>query len=166
MLTMEMRTDVLTEPMNGLDWALQVEFPGHEREWAQEVGIALTNVQQAMRLHAAAAEAPDGLFAKVDLTRPTLVRQVGKLRREHGELLERARSLEGELRTAAQAFQPSTLSLARANPLPEPPRATAIPDFGSIRQGAEQLLTGLQIHLQEEAKLLLDSVNIDIGVGD
>src|SRR5207248_8859748 len=97
--------DVLAQPLNKLERALSTDFPGHERDWAQDVGSALTEVEQALGLHTALAETADGLLTKVDLTRPTSVRQVSELRRQHGELQERTRSLQGELHAAAQAFQ-------------------------------------------------------------
>jgi hypothetical protein len=126
----------------------------------------LVEVEQALGLHTALAETPEGLLTKVDLTRPTSVRQVSELRREHTELQEQTRSLQAQLQTAAKAFQPFPSTLTRAEPLPEPAPVGTVPDFGQIRQTIGQLLAALQHHQQEEIKLLLESVNTDIGVGD
>jgi len=158
--------DVLAQPINKLERALSTDFPGHERDWAQGVGNALTEVEQALGLHTALAETPDGLLTKIDLTRPTSVRQVSGLRREHTELQEQTRSLKTQLRGAAQAFQAPHAALGRVEAPPEPVPVSPAPDFGSIRQAAGQLLAALQRHQQDETKLLLDSVNTDIGVGD
>jgi hypothetical protein len=166
MMMTQTKADVLAEPLAGLEQALRLEFPGHEREWAEEVGGTLAHVHQALRLHAASAEGPDGLFVKVDLTRPTLARQAGELRRQHRELFEQACSLEKELRIAAQVFQPSGDAAVSTPVLPEPATASAVPDFGLLRQNTQGLLTALQHHVEDEAKLILDSVNTDIGVGD
>jgi hypothetical protein len=60
---------------------------------------------------------------------------------------------------AAQAFQPA------ADPSPTT-GAGGVADFGAIRHQAEQLLADLQENKEAETKLVLDSVNTDIGVGD
>jgi hypothetical protein len=166
MISTQTIEDVLAQPIDKLERALTADFPGHERDWAHEVGTALVDVGQALGLHTALAETSDGLLTKVDLTRPTSVRQVSELRREHTELQEQTRSLQTQLRTAAQAFQAPHASLGKVEALPEPVPLAPVPDFGSIRQAIAQLLAALQHHQQEETKLLLDSVNTDIGVGD
>src|SRR5258708_6982741 len=132
--------DVLAKPIEQLELALAADFPGHERDWAQGVGNALTDVEQALGLHTALAETADGLLTKVDLTRPTSVRQVSELRRQHTELQERTRSLQAQLQTAAQAFQAPHASFNRVQALPEPAPLAPIPDFGSMRQAIAQLL--------------------------
>jgi hypothetical protein len=159
------KADVLAEPTEGLEQALQMAYPGHEREWADEVSGALANVHQALRLHAAATEGTDGLLTKVDLTRPTLARQVGELRQEHRDLFDQAGALEAQLRSAGQAFQSVSGSPA-ISPLPEPAKASAVPDFGALRDKVARLLVTLKQHAKEEAKIILESVNTDIGVGD
>jgi hypothetical protein len=163
MVTQQVQEDVLTRPIEGLERALATEFPGHEREWAEAVSEALTNVEQAMRFHAATAESSDGLLTKVDLTRPTLARQVAELRREHTDLVNQARDLQGKLRTAAQAFESTDTTIT---PLPEPTGGGVIPDFGALRQSTERLLAALQHHMERETGLIQESVNTDIGVGD
>jgi hypothetical protein len=165
MTATQTRTDVLASPIDGLEQALSMDHTGHEREWADSVSGALTNVHQALRLHAAATEGSDGLLLQVDLTRPTLARQVGDLRREHNELFAQARLLEGQLQTAGEAFH-SADSAVSATALPRASRVAEVPDFGVLRRSAVQLLTSLQHHVDEEAKLILESVNTDIGVGD
>ena len=155
--------DVLAKPIDKLEQALATDFPGHERDWAHEVGNALIEVEQALGLHTALAETADGLLTKVDLTRPTSVRQVSELRRQHSELQKQTRSLQAELQTAAQAFQGPNASVEA---LPEPVPLAPVPDFGSIRQAIAQLLEALHHHQQDETKLVQDSVNTDIGVGD
>lgn len=166
MTSTQTKQEVLTEPIAILERVLAADFPGHERDWAEGVGNALVEVEQALGLHTALAETPDGLLTKVDLTRPTSVRQVSELRREHTELQEQTRSLHAQLETAARAFQPPHSSMARPEALPEPAPVGTVPDFGQIRRTITQLLTALQHHQQEEARLLLESVNTDIGVGD
>jgi hypothetical protein len=164
--TTQTMEDVLLQPIEKLEQALAAEFPGHERDWAQGVGSALVDIEQALGLHTALAETPDGLLTKVDLTRPTSVRQVSELRREHTDLQEQTRSLQTKLQTAAQAFQAPHATFAKVDALPEPAPLSPVPDFGAIRQAIGELLAALQRHRQEETKLVQESVNTDIGVGD
>ncbi|HEY7155368.1 MAG TPA: hypothetical protein VH575_15505 [Gemmataceae bacterium] len=68
-------------------------------------------------------------------------------------------ALSEEVQHAAEAFQPAT------DPYPTT-RAGGVADFGTIRQQAEQLLAALQENKKAEMKLVLESINTDIGVGD
>ncbi len=160
------REDVLMRPLERLEQALAVKCPGRESEWSNTVTTTLADIEQALRLHGATVEGSDGLFAQVDLTRPTLARQVSELRREHRDLLRQAHALQERLEIAALAFDGLLQSAAETSPLPKPAGETSVPDFGALRLEASQLLAALHHHLDEEAKLILESVNTDIGVGD
>jgi hypothetical protein len=145
-----------------LEWlrlAVAGEIPGREREWAEAVADAVAGVETALRLHKAAARAPDGLLAEVDETRPTLARKAAELRSDHDAWLGRVLCLRAEAARVAQAFQPAVVS-----PPTRPARGVA--DFGAIRNQARQVLAGLEENREEEMKLVLESVNTDIGVGD
>jgi hypothetical protein len=142
-----------------LGQALAADVPGHEREWAEAVGDALAHVETALLQHRAAAKAPDGLLAEVDETRPTLARQANELRSDHDDLLAQVLALREEVQRAAEAFQPATNPSSAMN-------RRGVADFGAIRARAQQLLAGLQENTQAETKLVMESVNTDIGVGD
>src|SRR5262249_29226679 len=123
------------------------EVPGHELQWAENVGVAVTVVEKALRQHMALAETPEGFLAQVDGTRPTLARQAGELCREHGDLLRQVLALKEEVDHAAEAFRPAT---EVANKI----EAASVPDFGALRQQAEELLAALLEHKYEEMKLV------------
>jgi hypothetical protein len=158
--------DVLAEPIDKLEFSLAAESRGRERDWAQEVNNALGGLEGALGLHTAFAETPDGLFTKANLTRPTSVRRVSELRQEHRDIQAVTQSLRAHIQTVQQAFQTPDASVAKVDILPEPIPLAPVPDFGAIRRSLAQLLTSLQRHQREEIKLLLESVNTDIGVGD
>jgi hypothetical protein len=139
--------------------ALAADVPGHEREWAEKVEAALAGVEQALRQHMAVAATPDGVFAEVDDTRPTLARQADVLCQEHGDLLKQVLALREEVRRTAAAFQPAAGPTAKT-------AAGGVADFGVLRQQAEKLLAGLEQNKEAETKLVLESVTTDIGVGD
>jgi hypothetical protein len=120
---------------------------------------ALARVGAALGQHRADARALDGLLAEVEETRPTLARQAVVLRGHHDDFLAQLRTLRQEVQRVADAFQPP------AGPAPAA-GVGRVADFGATRRQAEQLVTGLQEHQVAETKLVLDSVNTDIGVGD
>jgi hypothetical protein len=160
------REDQLAEPMERLEQALSAPVAGCERTWAEHVVAAVDAVEQAVRQHAARAEDADGLYTSVDLTRPTLVRRVNELRREHGGLLEQLSSLRAEVKRAAAAFIPDHIKPVSVNALPAAPVSGSVPNFGALRQRAQEFLTTLQRHRDAEGDLLLESVNMDFGAGD
>jgi ABC-type transporter Mla subunit MlaD len=139
--------------------ALAAEVSGRERAWAAAVGDALARVEAALRQLRAAAKDLDGLFAEVDDTWQTLARQADELRSDHDDLLASVVALQKEVRRAAEALPPA------AN-RPAPPGVAGAVDFGTLRRRAEQLLAGLQENKEAETRLVLESVNTDIGAGD
>jgi hypothetical protein len=153
------KEDFLTGSLDRLSRALTADVPGHEREWAETVGAALITVENALRQHIAAVQDPDGVFAEVDGTRPTLARHASELCSQQSDLLKQVLAHQEVVQGAAEAFKPAADPTA-------PKSVVAVPAFGLIRQQAEQILEGLQHIKDDEAKLVLDSVNTDIGVGD
>jgi uncharacterized membrane protein YccC len=119
----------------------------------------LARVETALRQHRAVAKAPEGLFAMVDETRPTLARQADGLRGDHDDILKQILDLRKAVQRAAGAMQASANPALRKD-------AGEVTDFGTIRQQAEQLLAGLQQNQDAETRLVLESVTTDIGVGD
>jgi hypothetical protein len=162
---MNVRQDVLTAPIEQLESALSAPAPGREQDWACEVGAILGRVEEALRRHVADTDAAGGMFANVDLTRPTLVRQVSALRQEHAAFFERTGELRREVSGVAEAFKPGAPGDTAAR-LPAPAAPQGVPDFGALRQQLEQLATALKHHRSEEAGLVIESVTTDIGVGD
>jgi hypothetical protein len=163
---MQTKSDTLLIRVERLEQALTAEVAGRECGWTEAVRAALADIGGALRQHTFEAEAPDGLFAQVDLTRPTLVRQVGGLRHEHADLVEQAATLQQEVERAAEAFQARRQALPLAEPLPEPSPPRSVADFGVLRQRGEDLVAALQHHRERETGLLLESVETDIGVCD
>ena len=156
------KEDTLSQPLDRLEKALAADVPGRERDWAEAVSAALTGMEQALRQHAALAEDSDGLLAEVDLTRPTFARQVGELYREHREFLKQSGQLRAELQNVAQAFQPGPL----AGRSPEPTGSAGVADFGALREHGQHFVAALRHHKEEETKLVFESIDTDIGVGD
>ncbi len=162
---MNTRQDILVAPLEQLESALETPAPGREHDWAREVEGLLGRVEEALRRHVAETDAPDGMFTNVDLTRPTLVRQVSELRQEHACFLKETRDLRREVGSAAGAFGRQAPD-GGAAPLPAPAAPVNVPDFGALRRQLGELAAALKRHRDAEAGLVIESVATDIGVGD
>lgn len=155
--------NVLLLPSDELELAVNAEVAGREADWGESVANALEQLELALRQHAAAAEDQDGPYSQIDLTRPTVIRQIQQLRREHGAMIDEVRSLTDVVRRAALAFRP-TSGLNWLDHLAGASRT--VPDFSAVRERAARFLAWVQRHEEDEDMLLLDSVAMDIGTGD
>jgi hypothetical protein len=159
--------DHLLATTEELTCSLRAELPGHEWEWTERARAALICVEQSLRQHIVDTEAPAGLFStEVDLTRPSLVRQVSKLRREHEQFLEQATGLQRQLETAAEVFRPPQRATPPSGALPQPASAGVFVNLGSVREALELLATALLHHRERETDLTQESVTTDLGAGD
>jgi hypothetical protein len=160
------KNDPLLGPMRQLEQALAAGFPGREREWTERVAGTLAALEAGLRRHAGQAGAPDGVFAGVDLRRPTFLRQMNDLRLGLGVLVREVRGLRERVQQAGQAFRPSASVVRDLDRLPRPVARAAVPHFGELRGDVERFLRRVRLHREEETRLLLESVNTDIGAGD
>jgi len=142
---MPRKTDALVSAMDRLRQALAADFSG--QKWVETLRVTLFLVDNALRQHIKSAEVPDGLFAAVDETRPTLGRQVNDLSCEYSDLLGQVYTLQLELRSAGSGCVTSR-------------------NLAALRQQAQQLLAALQKVEETETDLIQESVTTDIGVGD
>ena len=161
-----MTADRLQTALEHLTETLAGESTGREGAWAREADRALAAVEMGLRQHVQAAEAADGSWSRVDLTRPTLVRRVSEVRQHHRALQDDLKTLRRDLRSAAEAFQRRHRLLRGADTLPPVQTPDSVPDFGAVRGHAESIADGLRRMEDEEVELLLESVNTDLGAGD
>jgi ABC-type transporter Mla subunit MlaD len=146
--------ELLKQSMARLEHVLASKAAGREYQWSASVADALGQVREAMDRRPA-----DPTSTTVDDTRPTLARQADELRQTFSDCLVRAESLHLEIKRVAHQFAPKARAKVRD-------QAGGIPDFTDIRQRAADLLSCLQNVREDEANLVLESVNTDIGVGD
>jgi hypothetical protein len=146
------KADALGLSLEHLHQALVAGVSGREREWLTELEAALARIETALRQHRDANQAPDGALAEVDETRPTLSRQADGLRDDQDDLLIQFLALREEVHRATEHARNGV--------------TTEDADVAAIREKAGQLLAGLQENKEAETKLVMESVNTDIGVGD
>jgi uncharacterized protein YukE len=158
--------DPFQQTLEQLAQALAQECAGQEGTWARQLGAVLADVEQALGRHTQAIEGPNGSLSKVDLTRPTLLRRVGDVRQQHRTLQEALKELRGELGRAAEAFERHAHPGLANEALPPLKGPDAVPDFGAVRRRAEEIVSALRKLEEEEADLLLETVNMDLGAGD
>src|SRR5881409_822412 len=92
------RVDPLWVRVDELQQVLAQGFPGRERDWAERVAAGLDAIEVAMGQYAGLSETADGVFAAVDLQRPTFFRQMNDLRLRLIDLLRDVRDLSARVR--------------------------------------------------------------------
>jgi hemerythrin-like domain-containing protein len=137
--------DDLLEAIHSLEAALASAAPGREQAWGKQVLKKLQAVAELLDGHARSAEAADGLLAMVAAAQPRLLHRVERLRREHVDLLDHARSLQRQIEHHA---------------------ADELPNFRDIRQRATWLLNALRHHRAAATDLIFEAYSTDVGVGD
>jgi hypothetical protein len=128
---------------------------------------ALARVEETVRHHAVTLTPAGGDLVDVDSPRlpsPVMSRRTEELRQELHDLLQEARALRGRVHKppAAPARHPDNL----AGALPVAPEAGAVPDFALFCRRARELVQHLEHYENEEAAVILDAVQTDIGAGD
>src|SRR5262245_49697808 len=97
MLTLVQPKSIMTTPVAKFERVLESQISGRAQGWTEQVIAALRNLESSLRLHMAEMEGRQGLFPSLIRPRsdtlPTITRQVGRLRREHHDLLERVQEL-------------------------------------------------------------------------
>jgi hypothetical protein len=156
------KTDPLGPAIESLERVLRVDSDAKESTWLDEVKRSLANVEKAFNEHTRMAEATDGLLQAMNTQtrsiRPTLDRRVDALHGDHEQLLEQIQEVEGAVQERLEDQKKKWRRIWRG--------FGRTPGPQHIRQETERLLDSLREHKESETKLLLDTINTDIGTGD
>jgi hypothetical protein len=131
----------LVEAVRGLEQAL-----AGGGDLPRRLGPALVAVEQAVRQHERVLDADGPRVVDIESPRipsPIVTREVGKLHGELEELLGEARALRDRL--------------SGGGPAPDPAR---------LRERVRRLLEALARFDEQEARVIQETVNTDIGAGD
>src|SRR5215471_6382590 len=157
--------DPLWTLVDELQQVLAQGYPGRERDWAERVAAGLNTSEEALSQYAFLSETPDGVFAAVDLQRPTFIRQMNDLRLRLTDLLREVRNLSERVCQAGRAFT-SSGPRGYLDQFPGPVARVTVPHFGELRAAVKVFLGRLRQLRAEETRLVLESVTTDIGAGD
>lgn len=129
---------------------------GHEREWTETVQHALTHVVHGLQQGVAANYAPEGPLTPIDPTWPTMAREAKALSQDESRDLQRAIELQEKMREAAD-------ELAANGGVGSPPDEHALKRIEILHQDVKEFLADLQHIKETESRLVVESVNVDIG---
>jgi hypothetical protein len=160
--------DPLLKPVGELEQMLATDAAARPGDWAERAERTLARIEQAVQQRLALVRSAPGRLVKVDCPRlpsPAVERGQAGLQRQLYDLLREAETLRAGVRgTTPAAGVQADDNLAGA--LPVAPKAGAAADFGDFLQHAAALVEAVRHYEAEEARLILESVNMDIGAGD
>ncbi len=135
----------MLKAMRVLEAALAKASPGREATWRKAVVTALRALEDASEQQAGELNGKEGLLAELLQEHPRLERGILKLRRQHGDLLDEIRTLQGDF-SGTNCDDHS--------------------DVADIRQRLARLLDALRHFQSQETDLIYEAIQVDIGVGD
>jgi hypothetical protein len=141
---MRAKRDNLLAAVDELERVLDQGDGGRGPDRVRQLDRALAAVEQAVRLHAESLDASGGNLIDVEGPRipsPTVTREVGELRRELDGVLDEVAALRDRLSAAGT-------------------------DFGPFRRRARLLAESLERYDEEEARVIQETINTDIGSPD
>jgi hypothetical protein len=128
-----------------LETALSEPAPKREQQWGIEVHAALETLQRALDAQAAGDSDTGSLLSEIGTDEPRLLPRIARLRRQQQGLRDSVHTILVEL--AAQTDHDHI-------------------DPADIRERAADIARRLRHHRAQEADLIYEAVNINLGTGD
>lgn len=161
--------DPLLKAVGELEALLATDSAARPNDWTERVDRSLAAVEQAVQQRLAVLKSSPGEPVQVDRPRlpsPAVERGQADLQGLLYDLLREAKTLRTQARGATPAPGTPADPANLAGALPVAPEAGAVADYGVFLQHARELVEALLHYEAEEARLILESVNMDIGAGD
>jgi len=155
------KDDPLARSTEALRQALAEDYSDRVPQWIEAVDRALARVQHRLHRNLTKHRAPEEWPATTD---PNTSRQVTKLCQLESDLLSQITHLREETRRAMQCSYFTLHRQAWVSAIPT--SADGPGDCARIRDLAAEVLAAIAKTSATETKLIQESVNTDIGVGD
>ena len=137
--------NVSLDALHVLEAALAEPAPSRHPEWAGRVRVGLEALRKALEVQASGDSEASSLLSEISVDEPRLLPRIKRLRRQHSELRDRAIAIVEELE--AQADRDHL-------------------DVADIRDRVAELARRLRHHRAQEADLIYEAVNVNLGTGD
>jgi hypothetical protein len=158
MIMIAEETDGLDDLLDELEFDLAQDQSEAPAQWARRYRDDLRELTQTIRQHVATTESPGGalttLGSSKQQTLATLDHAVHNLRLDHVELLNSASELYWKAQGLADQYLAGSSGVAAEG------------EMADARRAGEKLLRRVHQHQETERKLLMDTINTDVGVGD
>jgi hypothetical protein len=155
------KDDPLARSTEALRQALAEDYSDRAPQWVETVDRALARVQHRLQQNLTKHRTADEWPATID---PNTSRQVTKLCQAESDLLSQIMHLRSETQRAMQCSYFTLHRQAWVSAIPT--KADGPQDCASIRDLAAEVLAAVAKNSATETKLIQESVNTDIGVGD
>lgn len=128
-----------------LEAALSEPAPARQQSWVEAVRVAFDALREALDSQATGDSEEASLLAEIARDEPRLIPRIDRLRRQHKGLRDTVRATLDELVTQAEHDHIDT---------------------ADVRDRAAEIARRLRHHRAQEADLIYEAVNINLGVGD
>ncbi len=163
------KRDRFVTSISRLEQVVDQPAAGQEDAWLRQVDQVLTEVEESARQHAASLEGPDKPLVDVErplLPSPGVARRSGELREELLGFVQETCALRTKLRAMASPGSAPASVENLAGGLSVAPELSRAVDFAVFRGRARRLCQALEQYEEEEAALILDALNTEVGAGD
>ena len=137
--------NVSLDALHVLEAALAEPAPSRHPQWTNRVRVGLEALQNALDAQASGDNEASSLLSEIVVDEPRLLPRIERLRRQHSELRDRTQTILDEL--DAQTDHDHL-------------------DVADIRDRIAELARRLRHHRAQEADLIYEAVNINLGAGD
>jgi hypothetical protein len=133
------------DALHAVEAALCEPAPGRHRPWIDTLRTALEELQLALNTQADGDDEAASLLSEIASSEPRLIPRIDLLRRQHKRLRDNVRATLEEL--GAQADRDHL-------------------DPADIRDRVGELARRLRHHRAQEADLIYEAINVNLGIGD
>lgn len=130
------------DALHDVEDELSAPAPGRARQWADRVANTIDTFLDALDAQAGTDIADASLLSDIAEDHPRLRRRIAKLRDDHASIIDDMLTIRQRLADPAE------------------------PDIDTIRNQISDIARRYRRHRSQEADIVYEAVNVDLGVGD